>query len=110
MNPAFDLNGRLVLITGGGTGLGRAMAEAVVRSGGSAVITGAHARDSGGRLRRAWAARALYRQRHPKPATASPRFWTRCEARFGALYGAISNAGNHLKKPALKTVTRNFSR
>ena len=35
MNPAFDLNGRLVLITGGGTGLGRAMAEAVVRSGGS---------------------------------------------------------------------------
>ena len=66
MNPAFDLNGRLVLITGGGTGLGRAMAEAVVRSGGSAVITG-RTQETLAAACGAWAARALYRQRHPKP-------------------------------------------
>ena len=40
MNPAFSLEGKWILITGGGTGLGRAMAQAVVKSGGSVVITG----------------------------------------------------------------------
>ena len=39
MNPAFSLEGKWILITGGGTGLGRAMAQAVVQSGGSVVIT-----------------------------------------------------------------------
>ena len=37
MNPAFDLNGRLVLITGGGTGLGLAIAKEIIDAHGGEI-------------------------------------------------------------------------
>jgi NAD(P)-dependent dehydrogenase (short-subunit alcohol dehydrogenase family) len=39
----FDLSGRGAIVTGGGTGLGRAMAEALLEAGGRVVITSRHA-------------------------------------------------------------------
>lgn len=40
MSDAFDLTGRVCIVTGGGRGIGRAMAEALGRHGGFVVVVG----------------------------------------------------------------------
>lgn len=107
MNPAFDLDGRLVLITGGGTGLGLAMARSVVLSGGRVVITGRTEQT----LAEACAALgecAHYITNDIRNRAAIPALLDEIEETYGSLYGCVCNAGNHLKKPALETTDEEF--
>ena len=83
------------------------MAEAVVRSGGSAVITG-RTQETLAAACGALGPRAHYIVNDIRNRDGIPALLDEIEARFGALYGAISNAGNHLKKPALKTDDAEF--
>ena len=40
MNPIFSLEGKIALITGGGSGIGNAIAKCMIAAGGTVVITG----------------------------------------------------------------------
>lgn len=107
MNPAFSLEGKWILITGGGTGLGRAMAQAVVKSGGSVVITG-RSRDTLEEACRQIGPRAHYLVNDICDRSGIPALLDTIESQWGPLYGVVSNAGNHLKKPSLQTSDEEF--
>ena len=107
MNDAFSLDGRLVLITGGGTGLGLAMAKAVVVSGGRAVITGRTPQTLEAACE-SLGPNARYLVNDVRDRAALPALTEMVETRFGPIFGVISNAGNHLKKPSLETTDEEF--
>ena len=107
MQSAFSLEGRLVLITGGGTGLGLAMARAVVGAGGGVVITGRTEQA----LRAACEAmgeRARYIVSDVRDRSKLPALLSEIESRHGPIFGLVNNAGNHLKKPSLETTDEEF--
>jgi NAD(P)-dependent dehydrogenase (short-subunit alcohol dehydrogenase family) len=98
----FRLDGRLALVTGGGTGLGRAIAGAMVESGAGVILIGR----GGEALQRA--CRELGPRAHSivhdvTDLRAAPRLVADIEDRFGPVSILVNNAGNHLKKPAVET-------
>lgn len=97
---AFDMTGKLVLITGGGTGLGFAMARCFVAAGARVVITGRR----GDVLREACA--ELGENAYPRvfdvTQTAQAKDFIRTlEAELGPVDVLVNNAGRHCKKPML---------
>ncbi len=107
MDNPFDLTGNLVLITGGGSGLGLAMAKAIVNAGGSVVITGRTENS----LRTACEqigplSHYMIMDVRDKPAL--PAFVAQVEETYGPITGLINNAGNHLKKPIGATSDEEF--
>lgn len=99
---AFRLDGALALVTGGGTGLGFGICEAMLEAGARVVITG----------RREETLREACKQlgdqasciRHDIQDLASiPPVVERIEREIGPLDILVNNAGNHLKKPAVET-------
>jgi gluconate 5-dehydrogenase len=98
----FRLDGQTALITGGGTGLGLAMSQALVKAGARVVITGRREeplRDGCAALGEA----ATY-VRHDVNDTASiPALVEQVEARVGPLDILINNAGVNKKQLAVDT-------
>jgi gluconate 5-dehydrogenase len=95
---AFRLDGELALVTGGGTGLGYGMCQAMVEAGARVVIAG----------RREEVLRQACEQLGSSAASIRcdvtdlaglPGLVEEVERRFGRLTILINNAGNHLKKP-----------
>jgi gluconate 5-dehydrogenase len=95
---AFRLDGQLALVTGGGTGLGYGMCQAMVEAGARVVIAGRR--------------EEVLRQACEQLGTAAgsircdvtdlaglPGLVEEVQRRFGPLTILINNAGNHLKKP-----------
>lgn len=107
MNEAFSLREKLVLITGGGTGLGFAMAKAVVKSDGRVVITG-RTQDTLADACAQIGPGANYIVNDVRDRAGLPALVEKIESRFGPIYGLINNAGNHLKKPTLETTDAEF--
>lgn len=108
VNDAFSLSGRRILITGGATGLGLAMARAVVASDGEVIITGrteatlrSACESIGNRVH--WVVNDIDRRDQ------IPVLLDNVETDYGPIYGVVSNAGNHLKKPALETGDEEFA-
>ena len=95
---AFDLAGQVAIVTGGGTGLGRAIGAALAACGSQVVLAGrrsAPLRD---------AAAGIGERAHPKAADVDDPSsieelvrWT--EASVGPITTLVCNAGNHLKRP-----------
>jgi NAD(P)-dependent dehydrogenase (short-subunit alcohol dehydrogenase family) len=93
--PRYDLDGRAILVTGGGTGIGRAAALTCAASGGRIVVSGLHEgplrdvaaeiRDSGGE-----AAACVMDAADSGSVAAAVAFTVRT---FGALHGAFNAAG-----------------
>jgi NAD(P)-dependent dehydrogenase (short-subunit alcohol dehydrogenase family) len=108
-SEVLSLAGQLAIVTGGGTGLGFAMASCLVEAGARVVITGRR------REVLAEAAKKLGRsvsaeQYDVTELGAAPGFI----ARIGELYGEatilINNAGVHVKKPVEEHTPEDFHR
>jgi gluconate 5-dehydrogenase len=102
VSDAFRLDGHLALITGGGAGLGLAIARAMLESGAGVVLTGRNEQT----LRKACAGlgeRAHYVVHDVTDLPTIPALIDDIESRFGPLDILVNNAGNHLKKPAVET-------
>ncbi len=95
---AFSLKGELAVVTGGGSGLGFAMARAFTMAGARVILVGRREEQ----LKQAvselgpLAAHAVYDVRDVEDA---PAFADRIEKEHGAATILVNNAGNHVKKP-----------
>lgn len=104
---AFSLESETALITGGGTGLGRAIAHAFVQAGARVILSGrrpepleAACRDLGPN-----ASYAIY---DVARTTEAGGFIAGLKERCGGISILVNNAGNHFKKDALETGEQEF--
>jgi gluconate 5-dehydrogenase len=98
----FRLDGQLALVTGGGTGLGFGICQALTEAGARIVMTGRREevlKDACKKLGDA----ASYLLHDVTELSTTPALIQRIEDRFGPLDILVNNAGNHLKKPAVET-------
>jgi gluconate 5-dehydrogenase len=106
-NTPFGLEGKVALITGGGTGLGFGIAGAFVRSGAKIIIVGRRedvlqqaACELGENCR--YIAADLQNQ------SRLPELWREAKTIFGPINILVNNAGNHLKKMAEEVTDEEF--
>ncbi len=100
-NP-FRLEGQLALVTGGGTGLGFGICQALVEAGARVVMVSRNEET----LRRACdqlGKAANYISHDVRELSSLPGLVARVEDRFGSLDILANNAGNYLKRPATET-------
>jgi gluconate 5-dehydrogenase len=98
----FRLDGQLALVTGGGTGLGLGICQALSQAGARVVMTGRREkvlRDACTQLGNA----AGHLQHDVTDLSTIPTLVQRIEEEFGPLDILVNNAGNHLKRPAVDT-------
>jgi len=106
---AFDLAGERVLITGGGTGLGFAMARCFLAAGALVVIAGrreAVLEDAVGRL----GPSAHYRVYDVTAGDEAERFLSSLEKDLGPIKVLVNNAGIHHRKSLEETTLEEFRR
>ncbi len=99
---AFRLDGKLALVTGGGTGLGLGICQALTEAGARLVMTGRREevlKDACARLGNG----VSYLRHDVTDLTSIPALVDQIESRFGPLDILVNNAGNHLKRPAVET-------
>ncbi len=94
--PEYSLDGRLAVVTGGGTGIGRAIAACLAEAGAKVVITGRNM----GTLEES--AESIPGDVHPIvhdvcKLESHSRFVNDVENRFGAIHTLVNNAGTHHK-------------
>ena len=108
MPDAFRLDGQRALVTGGGTGLGLGIAQALVEAGARVMITGRRAEV----LREACQAlgdSVAYLPHDIRRLETIPGLVAEVEERFGPLDILVNNAGNHLKKPVTEVSDAEFA-
>lgn len=94
----FNLNGKIALITGGGSGLGYAMAKLFAANGAKVIITG---RDEE-TLKMAvetLGSNVFYESNDVSDLNATPSFVEMLEEKYGPIDVLVNNAGKHCKKP-----------
>ena len=104
---AFSLRGEQALITGGGTGLGLAVARSMHAAGARVVLVGRREAEL------AAAARTLgegasYCVHDVNDLSGAERLVSQISKQHGPITCLINNAGIHLKKPAVETTTEEF--
>ncbi len=105
--PVFELNNEIALITGGGTGLGLAMASCFVQAGAKVVLLGRREeklRNACEELGNAASYEVFDICRFDETGPLVDRIATR----VGPPSILVNNAGNHLKKPAIDTTIEEF--
>lgn len=105
----FSLEGKLALVTGGGTGIGLEIARCMTAAGATVVITGRREevlRDAVEYLGKS----AQYLVNDITDLSAIDGLVARIEATHGPLDILVNNAGINLKKPALEVTDEEFSR
>ena len=105
---AFRLDGQLALVTGGGTGLGLGICQAMVEAGARVVMTGRREevlQDACVQLKGG----AQYLPHDIADLRSVPALVEEVEERFGPLHILVNNAGNHLKKSAVETTDDEFA-
>jgi NAD(P)-dependent dehydrogenase (short-subunit alcohol dehydrogenase family) len=108
MQP-FRLDGEVALITGGGTGLGLAMARCMAAAGARVVLAGRREsvlREAVNEIGPA----CTYEVFDVTHTGETPALVERIRTREGQLSILVNNAGIHLKRPAVDTTEEDFSR
>jgi len=99
---AFSLGGEHALITGGGTGIGLAVASAVHAAGARVTLVGRREAELAEAVR-GLGDRAAYVVHDITQFDAAPGLIARVTRDHGPVTCLVNNAGKHLKKPALAT-------
>jgi gluconate 5-dehydrogenase len=103
----FSLNGQVALVTGGGTGLGEAIAAGLHRAGARVVIVGRREAELARSAERIGPG-ATYLVHDLTQLAAADGLIARISAEVGPIDCLVNNAGIHLKKPALDTSVEEF--
>ena len=105
-NP-FDLSGEVALVTGGGSGIGLAIAESMVAAGAQVILMGRREgpiREAAARLGK----QASYLVHDVTQLGADSNLAELAAEKFGPISVLVNNAGVHLKKPALEISEAEF--
>lgn len=107
----FDLSGRVAIVTGGTSGLGRDIAAALLANGARVLVAGRHAAEVDSAPCRLGACQSVLEVARadltdPQDVTA---MFERCEARFGPATILVNAAGIGLRKPALETAASEWT-
>ncbi len=103
----FSLQKEIALITGGGTGIGFAMAHAMVAAGARVVLVGRREAELGAAAKRL-GGQASYIVHDITRLDAAPALVERVTREAGPVSILVNNAGIHLKKPAVDTTSGEF--
>ncbi len=109
MNPIFSLEGKIALITGGGSGIGNAIAKCMIAAGGTVVITGRRETP----LQEAVAElgeKAHYVVNDVTDLSQLEALVEHIETTIGSIDVLVNNAGINMKKPALEVSDEDFYR
>ena len=109
LQEAFSLQGQIALVTGGGTGLGFAMSEALSAAGARVAITGRRfdvLRDAATAL----GSRVFAFEHDVTDEASTAAVIERVEREVGTPTILVNNAGTHLKQPICDTSTAEFRR
>lgn len=103
----FSLNGKNALVTGGGSGIGLAVARALSQAGARVVLVGRRAAliEEGAKSIGNDAIAVVHDVTHTE---ATPAMVEGVQSRVGQIDILVNNAGVHLKKSAVETTTEEF--
>jgi len=109
MKQPFSLDGKRVLITGGGTGIGLGIAMAMQDAGASVVLTGRRI-DVLEQAVAYLAGKAVYEQGDVSDLASLPGLVKKIEEEQGPIDILVNNAGINMKKNALEVTDEEFQR
>ena len=108
-SEAFSLRGETALITGGGTGIGLAIASAMHAAGARVVLVGRRDAELAEAVK-SLGAGASHIVHDVTRFDAAPALAERATREAGPITCLVNNAGIHLKKPAVETTPEEFQR
>ena len=106
---SFSLRGETALITGGGTGIGFAMAEAMHAAGARVVLVGRREAELAAAVKKL-GERASAVSHDVTAFDTAPALMERVTREAGPITCLVNNAGIHLKKPAVETTPEEFQK
>ena len=106
MTSPYSLEGKRILVTGGGQGIGLAISHAIVDAGGFAVLSGRHEETLAAACRDL-GERSSYFVGDVSDLPSIPAFVATIEEQ-GPLWGLVNNAGRNLKKDVVDTSDEEF--
>lgn len=109
MNPIFSLEGKIALITGGGSGIGNAIAKCMIASGATVVITGRRETPLQEAVQEL-GAKAHYVVNDVTDLSKLEGLVEHIETTIGPLDILVNNAGINMKKPAVEVSDEDFQR
>ena len=106
MTSPYSLEGKRILVTGGGQGIGLAISHAIVDAGGFAVLSGRHEETLAAACREL-GERSSFLVGDVSDLPSIPAFVAKVEEQ-GPLWGLVNNAGRNLKKDVVDTSDEEF--
>ncbi len=106
---AFSLHNQVALITGGGTGIGFAIAQCMIASGAKVIITGRREEVLQNAIQEL-GSQASYRVNDVADQDQTENLVNGIIEEFGKIDILVNNAGINMKKPALEVTDAEFSR